>query len=61
MDKTNTVITTLDKIDAGIKRMREHSAAVRWFLDADNPFSAYDKALKLAKYMLNGICGGEIQ
>ena len=48
MDKTNSVITTLDKIDAGIIRMKEHSAAVRWFLDADNPFSAYDKALKLA-------------
>ena len=48
MDKTNSVITTLDKIDAGIKRMKEHSAAVRWFLDADNSLSAYDKALKRA-------------
>lgn len=27
MDKTNSVITTLDKIDTGIKRMKEHSAA----------------------------------
>ena len=48
MDNQNPLIKTLDKIDAGIKRMKELSAATRWFQDADNPSSAYEKALKLA-------------
>lgn len=48
MSNKSPLIKTLDQIDVGIKRMKEHSAAARWFLDADNPTSAYEKTLKLA-------------
>ena len=48
MDNQNPLIKTLDKIEIGIKRMKELSAATRWFQDADNSSSAYEKALKLA-------------
>lgn len=48
MENKSPEIKVLDQIDAGIKRMKEHSAAARWFLEADNPASAYQKTLKLA-------------
>lgn len=47
MKQTSTFIQALDKIDDGIKQMKEHIALVRWFYDIENMEQTYEKAMKL--------------
>ena len=47
MNKESQFYQVLVKIENGIKRMSEQAAAVRWYLEADDLDTAYDKALKL--------------
>lgn len=47
MEKKSNFLLTLDKIDAGIKKMQDQSAAARWFYNAGNMENSYERALKL--------------
>lgn len=47
MNKESQFYQVLVKIENGIKRMSEQTAAVRWYLEADDLDTAYDKALGL--------------
>lgn len=47
MNKDSQLYQVLVRIENGIKRMNEQAAAVRWYLEADDIETAYDKALKL--------------
>ena len=47
MNKESQFYQVLVKIENGIKRMSEQAAAVRWYLEADDLDTAYDKALGL--------------
>lgn len=47
MNKDSQFYQVLVRIENGIKRMNEQAAAVRWYLEADDIGTAYDKALKL--------------
>lgn len=47
MEKKSNFLLTLDKIDAGIKKMQDQSAAARWFYEAGNMENTYERALKL--------------
>ena len=44
MNKESQFYQVLVKIENGIKRMSEQAAAVRWYLEADDLDTAYDKA-----------------
>lgn len=47
MNKNSNFYKVLVKIETGIKRMSEQAAAVRWYLEADDVETAYEKAIKL--------------
>ena len=47
MNKNSKFYKVLVKVEAGIKRMSEQAAAVRWYLEADDIETAYEKAIKL--------------
>ena len=47
MNKNSKFYKVLVKVEAGIKRMSEQAAAVRWYLEADDIKTAYEKAIKL--------------
>ena len=47
METTSTYLKVLNKIDADIKKLRDQSAAVRWFYENDDPSESYRRALLL--------------
>ncbi len=47
MTKTNSFLKALDKVDSSIKKMQEQSAATRWYFDAGDMSTAYEKAMRL--------------
>ncbi len=47
MSEKSNFVKVLDKIDNGIKRMKELASAVRWYYEADDMQTAYEKSLHL--------------